>query len=141
MEAPAELRGNMFAVPYVSSVQPLRSVLLDPKINTYPACRTQSELRRQRKRAMMPHMSFDIDGDGEVSQLDLKLAKQFDANKNGMLDPKETHLGRQVIAKDFFEKHKKDYHLYGNDWSGDPAENARRPRPKGLVGPSSCEGL
>ena len=74
-----ELPGNMFALPHISPVQPLRSVILDPQINTYPQSRTQSELRRLRKQAMIPHPSFDIDGDGDVSQLDLKLAKQFDA--------------------------------------------------------------
>lgn len=47
---------------------------------------TQKKLEIQRKKADMPHPSFDLDGDGFVSSQDLFLAKRFDADKDGKLN-------------------------------------------------------
>ena len=44
-----------------------------------PLARTKSELWYNRWKTMQPDPSFDIDGDGVVSSLDLYLAKQFES--------------------------------------------------------------
>ena len=38
---------------------------------------------------MQPDISYDIDGDGGVSQLDYFIAKRFDSNNDGILDSQE----------------------------------------------------
>ena len=47
---------------------------------------TQKKLEMQRKKADMPHHSFDLDCDGVISSQDLFLAKRFDADKDGKLN-------------------------------------------------------
>lgn len=40
----------------------------------------------QRKKADLPHESFDLDCDGFISNTDLFLAKRFDVDKDGKLN-------------------------------------------------------
>ena len=51
--------------------------------------KTLSQLREKRKKMMKPDISYDIDGDGGVSQLDYFIAKRFDSNNDGILDSHE----------------------------------------------------
>ena len=51
--------------------------------------KTFSQLREKRKKQMQPDISYDIDGDGGVSQLDYFIAKRFDSNNDGILDSQE----------------------------------------------------
>lgn len=37
----------------------------------------------------MPNLSYDVDGDGMVSQIDYYLAKKYDADKDGILQENE----------------------------------------------------
>jgi len=46
---------------------------------------SRTELREARRREMMPHPSFDVDGDGFVSQQDYRTAKRFDMSGEGIL--------------------------------------------------------
>jgi len=92
-------------------------VFLSDDANTIPRSRTQSELRRSYKTMNLPHPSFDIDGDGYVSQMDFNLAKRFDANGNGLLDAEEQAIGRRIIAEEFFEGHANDLAAYGSDFA------------------------
>jgi hypothetical protein len=39
----------------------------------------------QRKTEQIPHISYDLDGDGIVGGRDMVIAKIFDKNKNGKL--------------------------------------------------------
>ena len=48
---------------------------------------------------MQPHPSFDVDGDGVISNLDYYLAKQFDRDNNGVLDDQEIVEMRTVLTK------------------------------------------
>ena len=41
---------------------------------------------------MQPDISYDIDGDGAVSQLDYFIAQKFDSNHDGILDSKEKEI-------------------------------------------------
>ena len=58
-----------------------------------------SELWFDRWKTMQPDPSFDIDGDGVVSSLDLYLAKQFDRDGNGVLDTDETRQMRIALSR------------------------------------------
>ena len=47
--------------------------------------KTRSIILMQRKTEQIPHMSYDLDGDGIVGGRDLVIAKIFDKNRNGKL--------------------------------------------------------
>lgn len=117
---------NAYSRPMYSTHQPLRTTLLDPEVNNIPRSRAQSELQKKMKRMNMPHASYDIDGDGYVSQEDYFLAKRFDLDGNGVLDPDEQEVGRFIMAQEFFRQHKDDAHLYGPEWTGSQMENIER---------------
>lgn len=50
---------------------------------------TMSKLKEIRKEQAMPHISYDIDGDGFVSTNDYFFAKKFDSNNDGILEDDE----------------------------------------------------
>ena len=52
-----------------------------------PRFKTRSQMNDYRKASMLPHYSFDVDGDGVVSSEDFALAQAFDINKDGALRP------------------------------------------------------
>ena len=108
---------NQYSRPKVSSTIPLRSAFLDPRVNNIPKSNTRSDLLRKIKATNIPHHSFDIDGDGYVSQEDLLLGKRFDLDGNGVLDPDEQEVGRRIIAEEFFKAHRHDLHLFGEEYS------------------------
>ena len=117
---------NQFSRPERSFEKPLRSLLLDPDTNNIPRSQTQSGLRASMRRMNMPHISYDIDGDGIVSQEDYFLAKRFDLDGNGVLDADEREVGRFIMAQDFFRQHREDIHLYGDEWKNEEADNVER---------------
>lgn len=57
---------------------PHRSVFLDPTVNNFSPSKTRTELMQRVRAAAIPHASYDLDGDGYVSQEDYRLAKRFD---------------------------------------------------------------
>ena len=107
---------NAFSRPRPSKDIPLRSVLLDPKINNFPKSRTRTELMQKIRVTSAPHPSYDLDMDGYVSQEDYRLAKRFDFDGNGVLDPEERAIGKRVLADEFFKEHEKagDLSCFGN---------------------------
>ena len=46
---------------------------------------------------MLPHISYDLDGDGIVSNRDFFLSKYFDTDKNGILDAEERKVAIEAI--------------------------------------------
>jgi hypothetical protein len=56
---------------------------------------------------------FVQDNDGYVSQNDFKLAKRFDFDGNGVLDPDERQIGKRILAEEFFLRHSEDLHNFG----------------------------
>ena len=107
----------------MSKLAPLRSNLLDPGINNFPRSKHRSELVKKVKKINMPHISYDIDGDGYVSAEDYFLAKRFDLDGNGLLDPDEQEVGRYIMAQEFFRNHRDDVHLYGPEWNQPEKKN------------------
>jgi len=114
---------NAYSRPMMSKLAPLRSNLLDPGINNFPRSKHRSELQKKIKKINMPHISYDIDGDGYVSQEDYFLAKRFDLDGNGLLDPDEQEVGRYIMAQEFFRNHRDDVHLYGPEWNQPEKKN------------------
>lgn len=109
---------SIFRRSKTSKVAPLRTLLLDSRVNNFPQAKTQSEFLARLKHQNIPHESFDVDGDGVVSQEDYRLAKMFDLDGNGVLDIAEQSVGRRIIAEEFFTQHEKDLHLYGPTFVG-----------------------
>ena len=56
---------------------------------------------------------FSQDGDGWVSQEDYKLAKRFDFDGNGVIDPHERKIAKSVITDEFFKAHKENLNVFG----------------------------
>jgi hypothetical protein len=53
------------------------------------------------------------DLDGYVSQQDYRLAKRFDLDGNGVLDPNERRVAQIVLAEEFFRKNQDNLHYFG----------------------------
>lgn len=90
---------------------PLKTLLLDDSKRNIPRHRTRSQLLSSRKRTNIPHMSFDVDMDGVVSELDMKYAKAFDLDGDGILNKEERSLLRHAMAKDMYQEHKVVHNL------------------------------
>ena len=89
---------NEFSVPRPSKTSPLRTVFLDPEVNNFPRSRTRSELLERIRKSGLPDSSYDIDGDGFVSQEDYKFSKTYDMDRNGVLESEETQIGLEMSA-------------------------------------------
>ena len=115
-----------WARPRPSEKAPLKSCFLDTEVNNLPKSKTFTELRRKKRYMDMPHASYDIDGDGIVSQEDMFLAKRFDLDGNGVLDADEQAMGKRVIADEFFKAHEHELGsgLYGDEWKALTARGA-----------------
>ena len=53
--------------------------------NNKPAIRTKRELEATRRKEKLPDSTYDLDGDGAVSNKDFFLARQFDTEAKGSL--------------------------------------------------------
>ncbi|KAH8082886.1 hypothetical protein SO694_0044802 [Aureococcus anophagefferens] len=120
-----------FSRPVMSKKLPLRTLLLDPESNNMPRSRTRSEFKKKLRGVNVPHWSYDLDGDGEVSHDDYKISKALDALGTGQLSPVQRTRGRKTLASQFFRNHQRDAHLYGSQWTARPGsaaaeENAER---------------
>ena len=50
---------------------------------------------------MIPHISYDLDGDGYVGGRDLVIAKYFDADKDGRLNTGEKENAMKALKEGF----------------------------------------
>jgi len=78
--------------------KPLERWMEDPRV------RTRSELQKVRRQSMIPHESYDIDGDGVVSQKDLFLAKHFDVGGKDYLTDTERARCAKTMSEGFADK-------------------------------------
>ncbi|GMH82163.1 hypothetical protein TrVE_jg13001 [Triparma verrucosa] len=97
----------------------LKSQWMDPENNPIPPSKTYTEYQQKLRSMNLPHISYDIDGDGIVGPEDLFMAKRFDIDGNGVLDEEEQHIGKQIIAEQFFKAREAegDLDLYGGDYA------------------------
>ena len=92
--------------PFRSSLEcPLRSTLLDPKSNNIPPSKTRSEYLRKIKKLGFPSDTYDIDGDGQVSHEDYRIAKKFDSSGSGVLNEEDLNRAKLSLIDDFVADH------------------------------------
>lgn len=95
---------NTYSRPLPSVTMPLRTSFLDPNVNNFIRSKTRTELIQRIFTAAAPHPSYDVDGDGWVSQKDYQIAKRFDLNNDGILDAEERELTKEMIVEDFIKE-------------------------------------
>jgi len=61
-------------------------------------------LFEKRKAESIPHISYDLDGDGYVGFKDLVISKHFDLDKDGILNDQERNNALQAVKEGFEEK-------------------------------------
>ena len=61
--------------------------------------KTRTQLLEERRQAMLPHPSFDLDKDGIVGSQDLFLAKRFDKDGEGRLNSAERRAAEQALKE------------------------------------------
>lgn len=66
--------------------------------------KTKTELNQTRKSDMLPHASYDLDGDGYVSQADFRISKIFDEDKDGKLNDFERENADKAIKDGIIDK-------------------------------------
>ena len=66
--------------------------------------KTQSDLRRTVKRSTIPHISYDIDGDGIVTQKDMRVAREVDRDAAGVLNTERQTKGKEMLVREFLEE-------------------------------------
>lgn len=76
-----------------------------PKIwaQNKPASSTRTGLLEKRRKESLPDISYDLDGDGIVSQRDYFLSKMFDIDKKGKLNNEERKNALEAINNRFEE--------------------------------------
>lgn len=60
---------------------------------------TYTQLVQKRKSSLEPDKTFDLDGDGFISQKDFKIAHTFDKDKDGRLNSTERQKALDSIQK------------------------------------------
>ena len=71
-------------------------------------------MMQKRKMMNMPHSSYDVDGDGVVSQEDFMLAKHIDDRGAGVLTSVEAEVCRLLMVEEFLRDHKDEaYKFFG----------------------------
>lgn len=60
--------------------------------------KTLTELKDNRRKSRVPDTSYDLNGDGNVSNREYLIAKLFDKNHDGVLDQSERKAAMEAIA-------------------------------------------
>jgi hypothetical protein len=81
--------------------------------------KTRTKLQQQRKHELIPHISYDLDGDGIVGGRDLVVASHFDQDKDGKLNDQELANAISALKNDKFESR----FVWGIEQSGANCEN------------------
>lgn len=84
-----------------------------PAWTRVPAYRSRTELIQARRTNMVPHASYDFDGDGVVGQRDYFIGKHFDKDHDDRLDPGERRAAENALKNGWLDK----FH-FGLDKSG-----------------------
>jgi Ca2+-binding EF-hand superfamily protein len=65
---------------------------------------TKVKLLQKRKAESIPHITFDLDGDGYVGGRDLVMAKHFDKDGDGKLNEIERENAMKALAEGYEDK-------------------------------------
>lgn len=82
---------------------------------------------QDRKKEMIPHISYDLDGDGYVGGRDLVIAKYFDEDKDGRLNTAEKENAMKALKEGF-----ENNFVWGIEQSG-PTGNHRIMQKRGKI--------
>eukprot|EP01041_Mallomonas_annulata_P009847 gene9846-20482_t len=104
---------NAFSKPIPSTTHPLRSAFLDPEVNNISPSKSRTQLISRVRAACVPHPSYDVDGDGWVSQEDYRTAKKYDLDCDGILDLDERKITKEVIIEEFLNENNKGLRALG----------------------------
>ena len=66
--------------------------------------KTRTSLLQERTKEKIPHISYDLDGDGYVGGRDMVIAKYFDDDKDGKLNEKERQKAMKALEEGFENK-------------------------------------
>lgn len=66
--------------------------------------KTRTKLHDQRRKERVPHISYDLDGDGYVGGKDYVVAKQFDKDGDGKLDAEERKAALEALKNGYESK-------------------------------------
>lgn len=80
---------------------------------TAPALKSRSELMQARKRARIPDMSYDFDGDGVVSSLDYFVGRSFDKDMDGKLTATERRQAEKALDNGFLNQYARGFDAQG----------------------------
>ena len=58
---------------------------------------TRTKLNNERRQERIPHISYDLDGDGFVGGKDYVIAKIFDKDGDGRLNTHEKNMAMQAL--------------------------------------------
>lgn len=72
--------------------------------NGLPLVNTREDLIRKRKQEKIPDLTFDIDGDGHVGNLDYFVSKKFDKDGDGKLNKEERENAEKAVKQGFLEQ-------------------------------------
>ena len=75
--------------------------------------KTFKKIHQKRKTEAVPHISYDLDGDGFVGGRDLVIAKHFDEDKDGRLNTAEKEKAMKALQNGF-----EDNFVWGIEQSG-----------------------
>jgi hypothetical protein len=95
MERQRRLRG----IIYPKSGEGKDGYVKDPQFDT------RSRLNEYRRLSNLPHHTFDVDGDGVISQEDFLLANKFDDNGDGVLQDDERHELRKKMVENTIDEY------------------------------------
>jgi hypothetical protein len=63
--------------------------------------KTRTKVNENRRLEKVPHISYDLDGDGFVGGRDYVIAKQFDKDGDGILNAQEKANAIEAVKKVF----------------------------------------
>ena len=64
-----------------------------------PKHKTRSEMLQARRRAMLPPLSYDFNGDGVVDNFELFLGTRLDTNGDGEISQTERARGKELLEE------------------------------------------
>ncbi len=94
-QSATEPRGDFCTMAY--SVAVLGHVPVPNHWDREPIFHSRSELQKSRPNGIRPHISYDLDGDGFVSQKDYKVSSLMDSQKKGYLTEAERFAAKSTI--------------------------------------------
>ena len=90
--------------------------------------RTKTVMMKERKKARMPDITYDLDGDGVVNERDYFIAKLFDKDKDGKLNQEEYQTAIKALEDGFEQRF-----MYGVEKTAGLKEHLRVMQKRGKI--------